>query len=79
MFNDGDLDDPHLTYMHGAAFGYFAGFNTAFSDTINTVESALSSAVSIANSTNSSSSGGGGGFSGGSSGGGGGGGGGGAF
>ena len=79
VFNDTDLENSHLTFMYGATYGYFAGFNTAFSDTINTVESAISSAVSIANSTNSSSSGGGGGFSGGSSGGGGGGGGGGAF
>ena len=79
VFNDNDLNDNRLTYMHGAAFGYFAGFHTMFDNTIHTVEGAISSAVSVANSANSSSSGGGGGFSGGSSGGGGGGGGGGAF
>lgn len=79
VFNDSDLDNSHLTYMHGAAFGYFSGFATVFNSTISTVESSIANAVSIASSTSSSSSGGGGGFSGGSSGGGGGGGGGGAF
>ena len=79
VFNDNDLNDNRLTYMHGASYGYFAGFHTMFDNTIHTVEGAISSAVAVANSANSSSSGGGGGFSGGSSGGGGGGGGGGAF
>lgn len=79
IFTDNDLSDNRLTFMHGAAYGYFAGFNTMFDNTIHTVEGAITSAVAIANSANSSSSGGGGGFSGGSSGGGGGGGGGGAF
>ncbi len=79
VFNDGDLDNSQLTFMHGAAFGYFSGFSTVFDNTMSAVESSISSAVSIASSTDSSSSGSGGGFSGGSSGGGGGGGGGGAF
>ena len=79
VFNDNDLNNNHLTYMHGATYGYFAGFTTMFDDTIHTVEGALTTANAVANSTNSSGSGRGGGFSGGSSGGGGGGGGGGAF
>lgn len=79
VFSDDDLNDVRLTYMHGAAYGYFAGFHTMFDNTIHTVENAISSAVTIANSADSSSSGSGGGFSGGTSGGGGGGGGGGAF
>lgn len=79
VFNDTDLDNSNLTFMHGAAFGYFSGFTTVFDGTVNSVESAISNAVSVAYSTSSSSSGSGGGFSGGSSGGGGGGGGGGAF
>ena len=69
VFNDIDLDNSHLTFMHGAAFGYFAGFSTVFDSTMSAVESSITNAVSIASSTSSSSSGSGGGFSGGSSGG----------
>lgn len=83
VFREEDLNDPGLTFfngmMVGAAFGYFSHFSNMFDSTIHTVEGAITSAQSIANSQNSSSSGSGGGFSGGSSGGGGGGGGGGAF
>lgn len=79
VFKDEDLNNNQLTYMHGASYGYFAGFGSMFDDTIHTVQGAISTAQSVASSQNSSSSGGGGGFSGGSSGGGGGGGGGGAF
>ncbi|NTV89190.1 MAG: DUF2207 domain-containing protein [Clostridiales bacterium] len=79
VFNDNDLNNNNLTFMHGASYGYFAGFNTMFDNTLRTVENSITSAAAIANSARSSSSGGGGGFSGGSSGGGGGGGGGGAF
>jgi len=79
VFKDEDLNNNQLTYMYGASYGYFGGFGAMFDDTIHTVEGAISTAQSVANSENSSSSGGGGGFSGGSSGGGGGGGGGGAF
>ncbi len=79
VFNDSDLNNNNLTFMHGASYGYFAGFNTMFDNTIRTVENSITSAAAVANSARSSSSGGGGGFSGGSSGGGGGGGGGGAF
>lgn len=79
VFSDTDLQDTHLTYMHGYNFSNFATFTRAFDTTVNSVESSISHAMSVANSTMSSSSGGGGGFSGGSSGGGGGGGGGGAF
>ena len=76
VFRDEDLNNNHLTYMYGASYGYFVGFGVMFDDTIHTVEGAISTAQSVANSQNSSSSGGGGGFSGGSSSGGGGGGGG---
>lgn len=79
VFNDEDLNNNQLTYMYGGSYGYFTGFGAMFDDTIHTVQGAISTAESVANSQNSSSSGGGGGFSGGSSGGGGGGGGGGAF
>ena len=79
VFTDEDLNNNQLTYMYGASYGYFGGFGAMFDDTIHTVEGAISTAQSVANSQDSSSSGGGGGFSGGSSGGGGGGGGGGAF
>jgi len=79
VFRDEDLNNNQLTYMYGARYGYFAGFGAMFEDTIHTVEGAISTAQSVANSQDSSSSGGGGGFSGGSSGGGGGCGGGGAF
>lgn len=79
VFRDEDLNNNQLTYMYGVSYGYFIGFGAMFDDTIHTVEGAISTAQSVANSQNSSSSGGGGGFSGGSSGGGGGGGGGGAF
>ena len=79
VFTDVDLQNTHLTYMYGYRYNSFASFTNTFDRTIETVESAISQARSVANSTNSSSSGGGGGFSGGSSGGGGGRGGGGAF
>lgn len=79
VFNDKDLQDTRLTYMYGYSYSNFAMFTDAFDRTVNSVDSAISNAMSVANSTMSSSSGGGGGFSGGSSGGGGGGGGGGAF
>ncbi len=79
VFTDTDLQNTHLTYMYGYRYNNFANFTNTFDRTIETVESAISHARAVANSTNSSSSGGGGGFSGGSSGGGGGRGGGGAF
>jgi len=79
VFTDEDLNNESLSYMYGVNFGYFSGFGEMFDNTINTVESSISTAQSVASSQDSSSSGGGGGFSGGSSGGGGGGGGGGAF
>lgn len=79
VFTDADLQNTHLTYMYGYRYNNFANFTNTFDRTIETVESAISHARAVANSTNSSSSGGGGGFSGGSSGGGGGRGGGGAF
>lgn len=79
VFTDADLQNTHLTYMYGYRYNNFVNFTNTFDRTIDTVESAISRARAVANSTNSSSSGGGGGFSGGSSGGGGGRGGGGAF
>lgn len=79
VFTDADLQNTNLTYMYGYRYSNLASFADTFDRTINTVDSAISHARAVANSTNSSSSGGGGGFSGGSSGGGGGGGGGGAF
>ena len=79
VFTDADLQNTNLTYMYGYRYSNLASFADTFDRTISTVDSAISHARSVANSTNSSSSGGGGGFSGGSSGGGGGGGGGGAF
>lgn len=79
VFGDADLQDTRLTYIYGYNFSNFTTFTRAFDTTVNSVDNAISHAMSVANSTMSSSSGGGGGFSGGSSGGGGGGGGGGAF
>ncbi len=79
VFTDDDLQNAHLTYLHGYNMHSFAVFSDTFDKTIASVDSAISSAMSVANSTLSSSSGGGGGFSGGSSGGGGGRGGGGSF
>jgi uncharacterized membrane protein YgcG len=83
VFTDTDLQNTRLTFMYGYSFNNFAAFTNAFDSTVSSVDSAISNAFSVANSTNSSASGGGGGFSGGSSGGsscgGGGGGGGGAF
>ena len=79
VFTDADLHDTSLTFMYGYSYANFRTFTDVFDRTVNSVDSAISHAVTVANSTNSSSSGGGGGFSGGSSGGGGGGGGGGAF
>ncbi len=83
VFTDTDLQNTRLTFMYGYSFNNFAAFTNAFDTTVSSVDSAISNAFSVANSTNSSASGGGGGFSGGggggSSGGGGGGGGGGAF
>jgi len=79
VFTDADLQNTRLTYMYGYRYNNFVNFTNTFDRTIDTVESAISRARAVANSTNSSSSGGGGGFSGGSSGGGGGRGGGGAF
>ncbi len=79
VFNDTDLHDTRLTYMHGYSFANFAMFTDAFDRTVSSVDGAIDNAMAVANSTLSSSSGSGGGFSGGSSGGGGGRGGGGAF
>ncbi len=79
VFSDADLQDTRLTYMYGYSFHQFGMFTETFNRTVTSVDSAISNAMAVANSTMSSSSGGGGGFSGGSSGGGGGGGGGGAF
>lgn len=80
VFTDVDMQDNRLTYMY--AYHSYSDFNTfsrAIDNTISSMDSAISNAMAIANSTLSDSGGGGGGFSGGSSGGGGGGGGGGAF
>jgi len=74
-----DLNNPNLTYLYGAHYASLALFSNTLNDTMKSVQSAISTASSVANSASSSTSGGGGGFSGGSSGGGGGGGGGGAF
>lgn len=80
VINDADLHDSRLTYMYGYnSYASFAMLSQTLDKTIHSVDSAISNAMSVANSTLSSASGGGGGFSGGSSGGGGGGGGGGAF
>ncbi len=79
VLRDEDLNNRNLTYMYGLHYGSLALFSNTFSETMRTVDAAISTATSVANSAASSSSGGGGGFSGGSSGGGGGGGGGGAF
>jgi uncharacterized membrane protein len=79
VFTDVDFQNSRLTYMYGYRYNNFTSFINTFDRTIDTVDSAISRARAVANSTNSSSSGGGGGFSGGSSGGGGGRGGGGAF
>ncbi len=79
VFTDTDLQDTRLTYMHGYSFANFEMFTHTFDTTVTSIDSAISNAMAVANSTLSSSSGGGGGFSGGSSGGGGGGGGRGAF
>jgi len=79
VFTDADLADNNLTFIYGFNYANFHMFTDTFDKTIDTVDNAISHAISIANSTNSSASGGGGGFSGGTSGGGGGGGGGGAF
>lgn len=80
VISDNDFNNNNLTFMRGPG-GYmgFSAMTNTLSSTISTVDNAINSARSVANSTLSSSSGGGGGFSGGSSGGGGGGGGGGAF
>lgn len=80
VFADTDLQDEHLTYMY--VYHSYSDFNTfsrAIDTTISSMDSAISNAIAVANSTLSDAGGGGGGFSGGSSGGGGGGGGGGAF
>ncbi len=80
VFNDADLHDSGLTFMYGHnSYLSFAILSNALDRTVDSVNGAISNAMSVADSTLSSSSGGGGGFSGGSSGGGGGGGGGGAF
>jgi uncharacterized membrane protein len=80
VYTDNDFTNTNLTFMRGAVYGYhYGGFASMFSNTIRTMEGAITSATAIANSARSSASGGGGGFSGGSSGGGGGRGGGGAF
>lgn len=79
VFGDEDLQNTRLTFMHGYHFHNFVSFTNAFDKTINSVDSAISRAMTVANSKVSSASGHGGGFSGGSSGGGGGRGGGGAF
>ncbi len=76
VFSDTDLQDTHLTFMYGYSMHNFNNFANTFDRTISSVDTAISRAMSVANSTNSSSSGGGGGFSGGGSSGGGGGGGG---
>jgi len=72
VFTDTELQNTQLTYMYGYRHHSFTSFVNAFDRTINTVDSAISHARSVANSTNSSPTGRGGGFSGGSSGGGGG-------
>ena len=74
VFTDTDLQNTHLTYMHGYSFANFEMFTQTFDTTVASIDGAISNAMAVANSTLSSSSGGGGGFSGGSSGGGGGGG-----
>jgi len=81
VFREEDLQDSRLTFMYGYGFGYgnLAFLSNSLDRTVDTVDRAVTNAMSVANSTLSSSTGGGGGFSGGSSGGGGGGGGGGAF
>ncbi len=80
VINEYELNDGNLTYMR--SYGGYASLgilSNTLNRTVDTVNGAITNAMSVANSTLSSSSGGGGGFSGGSSGGGGGGGGGGAF
>lgn len=80
VFADTDMQDNRLTYMY--AYHSYSDFNTfsrAIDTTVSSMDSAISTAMAVANSTLSDAGGGGGGFSGGSSGGGGGGGGGGAF
>lgn len=70
VFADTDLQNTHLTYMYGHRLSTFSSFANTFDRTVSTVDSAISRAMTIANSKNSSSSGRGGGFSGGGFGGG---------